>query len=426
MLPEAVSRGVEASFGLAVTDALTLTGSLAYINAELAADEPDLGGADGDQLPSTPEWEATLGADYGFSVFGWPAHVGASYRYKGEMPVGFDGYTDAAGNFIEPSSPRVDLDAYHLFDLRAGVALRDFDISLYVNNVFDEWAWTSFTPSFAAIPTGAPTQPRTYGGERALALQVSAHMSEREIKPIASALAALGLLGQRGRSMPPPPIRPSMPSSSGRWRPSGRRRSPCRWSATDELFYARGRGVVETGQAAEVDAETLFHIGSVSKAFTAAALGAAGRRRHAELRRPGDRSPARIPHARSLCNARVPDPRPAHPSQAGCRWAPATADVSPGRVDASRDFRGLRHFQPTSSFRSQYDYDNSLYMVAGMVVEEAAGQSFEEFLEERLLLPLGMTDCAAAPGRVDERSKGHAAHRLVDGELETTPTGLLG
>lgn len=160
---EAVSRGIEASMGMAVTDALTLTGSLSYTNAELGADEPDLGGADGDQLPSTPEWQATLEATYNFRLGGWPAYAGASYRYKGEMPVGFDGFTDAAGNEFPPSAPRVWLDDYHLVDLRAGVALRDFDISLYVNNVFDEWAWTSFTPSFATIPTGAPTQPRTYG-----------------------------------------------------------------------------------------------------------------------------------------------------------------------------------------------------------------------------------------------------------------------
>lgn len=160
---KAVSQGVEARLGLAVTDALTLTGSLSYVNAELAADEPDLGGADGDQLPSTPEWQAVLDANYSFRFGDRPAYVGASYRYKGEMPVGFDGYTDASGTEFPPSSPRVTVDGYHLFDLRAGVALQNFDVSLYVNNVFNEWAWTAFSSSFATIPTGAPTQPRTYG-----------------------------------------------------------------------------------------------------------------------------------------------------------------------------------------------------------------------------------------------------------------------
>lgn len=160
---KAVSRGIETSLGMAVTDNLTLTGSLSYVNAELAADEPDLGGADGDQLPSTPEWQAVLDADYRFSLGQWPAYVGASYRYKGEMPVGFDGYTDASGTEFPPSSPRVNIDSYNLVDLRAGVQFNDFDVALYVNNVFDEWAWTSFGSSFAVIPSGAPTRPRTVG-----------------------------------------------------------------------------------------------------------------------------------------------------------------------------------------------------------------------------------------------------------------------
>lgn len=160
---KAVSRGIETSLGMAVTDALTLTGSLSYVNAELAADEPELGGADGDQLPSTPEWQAVLDANYDFSLGGWPAYVGASYRYKGGMPVGFDGYTDASGTEHPPSAPRVNIDGYNLVDLRAGMQFNDFDVALYVNNVFDEWAWTSFNSSFAVVPSGAPTRPRTVG-----------------------------------------------------------------------------------------------------------------------------------------------------------------------------------------------------------------------------------------------------------------------
>lgn len=160
---KAVSRGIEAALGVAVTDALTLTGSLSYVNAELAADDPDLGGADGDQLPSTPKWQGVLDADYGFNLGGWPAYVGASYRYKGKMPVGFEGYSDASGMAFPPSAPRVEIDSYHLVDLRAGVRLGDFDLSLFVTNLFDEWAWTSFGPSFETIPSGAPTRPRTVG-----------------------------------------------------------------------------------------------------------------------------------------------------------------------------------------------------------------------------------------------------------------------
>ena len=92
-----------------------------------------------------------------------PAYVGASWRYKGEMPVGFDGYTDDEGNYWQPSQPRVTLESYNLVDLRAGFSMQSFDFSFYVTNLFDKWAYTNFTPLFTAPSLGTPTRPRTFG-----------------------------------------------------------------------------------------------------------------------------------------------------------------------------------------------------------------------------------------------------------------------
>lgn len=160
---EAVSTGLEGSLVWAATDALTLRAMASYVKAELTADAPALGGADGEQLPNSPEWQAALDAEYRFRLGDMPAYVGAAWRYKGDMPVGFPGYTDASGAFVRPSAPRVDIDSYSLVDLRAGLAVGPVDLSLYVTNVFDEWAYTNFTPSFNAASLGTPTRPRTVG-----------------------------------------------------------------------------------------------------------------------------------------------------------------------------------------------------------------------------------------------------------------------
>jgi len=160
---KAVSRGAEASIGFAATDNLTITGVLSYTNAELAADEPNLGGQDGTQLPSTPEWQGVLDFDYRFNLRELPAYAGLAWRYKDNMPIGFPGYTDSSGTFHMGSNPRVDLDSYDLVDLRAGFSAGAFDFSLYVTNVFDEWAWVSFSSSFSGPSLGTPTRPRTYG-----------------------------------------------------------------------------------------------------------------------------------------------------------------------------------------------------------------------------------------------------------------------
>jgi len=62
-----------------------------------------------------------------------------------------------------PSAPRLTIGSYSLVDLRAGLSLGKFDLSAYVTNVFDEYGYTNFSPSFVGISSATPTRPRTYG-----------------------------------------------------------------------------------------------------------------------------------------------------------------------------------------------------------------------------------------------------------------------
>jgi len=160
---KASSKGAEASLSFAATEALTFTGILSYIDAKLDKDEPNLGGQDGDQLPSTPKWQFALDMQYDFNMGDIPAYAGAAWRYKGDMPVGFEGYTDSNGTYYAPASPRYEVDSYNLVDLRAGMAVGSMDLSLYLTNLFNEWAYTSFSSSFLSPSTGTPTRPRTIG-----------------------------------------------------------------------------------------------------------------------------------------------------------------------------------------------------------------------------------------------------------------------
>jgi outer membrane receptor for monomeric catechols len=136
---------------------------VSYIDAEVSADTPDLGAADGDQLPNTPEWQFALDAEYRFTMGNLPSYVGGSLRYKDDMPVGFKGYTDSDGTYFPPSAPRFNVDSYTLVDLRAGLTLGQIDFALYITNVFDEYGYTSYAPSFVSPSLATPTRPRTYG-----------------------------------------------------------------------------------------------------------------------------------------------------------------------------------------------------------------------------------------------------------------------
>jgi CubicO group peptidase (beta-lactamase class C family) len=79
----------------------------------------------------------------------------------------------------------------------------------------------------------------------------------------------------------------------------------------------------------------------------------------------------------------------------------------------------LRYLKPVSSFRSQYDYDNLLYIVAGDVIARVSGSSYEDFIEQKIIQPLGMTSTAASWYRLKDKSNIIDGHAPVGDKLVT-------
>jgi CubicO group peptidase (beta-lactamase class C family) len=79
----------------------------------------------------------------------------------------------------------------------------------------------------------------------------------------------------------------------------------------------------------------------------------------------------------------------------------------------------LRYLKPVSSFRTKYDYDNNLYIVAGEIVAKVSGISWEAFVEEKFMKPLGMFNSAASIARLKDKSNSIKPHAPVNGKIET-------
>jgi CubicO group peptidase (beta-lactamase class C family) len=60
--------------------------------------------------------------------------------------------------------------------------------------------------------------------------------------------------------------------------------------------------------------------------------------------------------------------------------------------NGSRDeyYHRLRFLKPTSGFREKFQYSNFMYMVAGILVGRLSGGSWEEFIADRIFKPLDM------------------------------------
>lgn len=52
----------------------------------------------------------------------------------------------------------------------------------------------------------------------------------------------------------------------------------------------------------------------------------------------------------------------------------------------------LRHFEPACGLRQEFQYNNFMYAIAGIIIERVTGQSWEDAISARILRPLEMND----------------------------------
>ena len=157
-----------------------------------------------------------------------------------------------------------------------------------------------------------------------------------------------------------------------------------------EVVLARGYGVRELGRDAPVEPETLFAIASISKGFTATALSILADEGKLDL---DDRVIDHLPWFRMAdpyvtYEMRIRDLL-AHRSGLGL----GAGDLLywPGTDYTTREVaQRLKDVPLDGAFRGKYAYDNILYGVAQLVVEEVSGVPFETFLRARIFGPLGM------------------------------------
>lgn len=150
------SLGAELTLTALPIPQLALVGAFAYIDAELTENAPDVGGQKGDPLPNTPDFTASVSADYSFDAFGHASSVGALLRYV----------DDRVSGFPENNYPPFDLSSYTTFDLRGSMAFGPALARVYVRNLFDERGQLSASTVLTGL--GGPAQvdimqPRTIG-----------------------------------------------------------------------------------------------------------------------------------------------------------------------------------------------------------------------------------------------------------------------
>jgi CubicO group peptidase (beta-lactamase class C family) len=184
------------------------------------------------------------------------------------------------------------------------------------------------------------------------------------------------------------------------------------------VLIAKGYGVRTLGATTAVDEGTLFAIASNTKAFTAAALG---------LLAEDGALDWSDPVARRLPGFEMYDPyvsremtiRDLLTHRSGLGLGEGDLLYFPPSTFTRREIVAkVRALKPASSFRSRYAYDNVLYIVAGEVVSATSGTTWEGFVRDRLLRPLGLADTVPTASEIPAGANAASPHARVDGVVK--------
>ena len=186
-----------------------------------------------------------------------------------------------------------------------------------------------------------------------------------------------------------------------------------------KVIHSKGYGVRSLDTRQPVDENTLFGIASNSKAFTTAALGILVDEGKLDW---DDKVRKYIPEFR-LYDPYVTEEFTirdllCHRSGMGLGAGDLMFFPDSGNFTIPDILHNLQFLKPVTSFRSQFAYDNNLYIVAGEVIARVSGVSWEEFIERKIIQPLGMTHSAATYARLHDSSDVIDGHARVDGQVQ--------
>jgi CubicO group peptidase (beta-lactamase class C family) len=184
----------------------------------------------------------------------------------------------------------------------------------------------------------------------------------------------------------------------------------------DEVVYLKGHGVREAGGKDAVTPDTLFGIGSCTKAFTATALALLiddgtlsyddPVRKHVPFFHLSDPLADREVTLRDLLCHRT-----------GLARHEILWYRAPWSVEES--VRRMAHLEPATSFRSTYEYNNLCYLAAGLAVENAANRPWNEVVQKRLFDKLRMKGAVFTKAAALKAADHATPHRVAaDGKAQ--------
>jgi len=156
-----------------------------------------------------------------------------------------------------------------------------------------------------------------------------------------------------------------------------------------KVVLSKGYGVRELGKDDKVDENTLFIIASNSKLFTGTAIAKLDHEKKLSL---NDKVTQYIPWFRlyDSTSGKLANIRDMLCHRLGTKTFQGDFTFWDSNLPKDSIIWKMRYLKPTGEFRQDYGYCNSAFLVAGEILTKVTGISWENYVQENMLTPLGM------------------------------------
>lgn len=194
-----------------------------------------------------------------------------------------------------------------------------------------------------------------------------------------------------------------------------------------KIVHVKGYGIQSIETNEKVTADTPFGIASNSKAFTSAALAILVEQGKIKWE---DKVIDHIPEFKMYNdyvtnNFNIQDLL-THRSGLGLGAGDLMIFPSGSDFDIRDVLNSFQYFEPTTAFRTKFDYDNLLYLVAGELTARVSGKTWEAFVTEQILKPLQMEHSYTNFSEAFKNEKVAVAHSFNEKSLEAIETQTIG
>lgn len=185
-----------------------------------------------------------------------------------------------------------------------------------------------------------------------------------------------------------------------------------------KIVFTKGFGLKTMGGTEKVDSDTVFAIGSISKSFTTAAL--------AVLVTEGkikwdDKVVKHLPSF-ELFDPKITADMTIRDLVAQRTCMQATNLIGWGtNVTRPETMKRLKHLKQNCAFRSDFVYNNLMFVTAGEIVAAVSGQSWDDYIQSTFFDRLGMTHSTTRTAEAEKELNLATAHSKLDGVFETRP-----